>query len=509
MDLLRRWVARQFTTRVIVLMPVAIAINIVLGATVQQGLKLPIYLDSIGTILVGVLAGPLAGALTGILSNLIWGYLLPSPIGSHHHRPVRHHRRRDRPAGRPVGPARPVPAAPRPARSAVAAAVVAVVLVGALALYTYARAYAEPGRVHQRHGLQHDSLRPVARLLPGRHGRLRRPRRPGARSCAATSARSSPSAPGSSPASWRPIVSAPIAAVVYGGVTGSGTDALVAAFRAGGDSLYQATLKQGLLSDPMDKMITSFVVFFIIGSLSHRVRGPVPERREGDRLAGDRNRAGRLRGDLGSSPRSCGASACPTTSSAGRAASTARPIPARSWRSPPWRSWPPSSCRAGRGLPSCWRPCWPRPRSPGGCEGWPLIGLAASPIVGSILLINLFLLPGAADPIARLGPLAPTWSGLWFGLETTARLLAFSLGHRPRLPDDRRRRPAGRPVAARPGPAGHLRRRARRSRWCRSRSSGPPRSWTPSGRGAWTPRDVSGGEPAASCRLRRRWSSAP
>jgi len=31
MDLLRRWAARQFTTRVIVLMPVAIAINIVLG----------------------------------------------------------------------------------------------------------------------------------------------------------------------------------------------------------------------------------------------------------------------------------------------------------------------------------------------------------------------------------------------------------------------------------------------------------------------------------------------
>ena len=44
----------------------------------------------------------------------------------------------------------------------------------------------------------------------------------------------------------------------------------MAAFRAGGDSLYQATLKQGLLSDPLDKMITSFVVFFIVGSLSSR-----------------------------------------------------------------------------------------------------------------------------------------------------------------------------------------------------------------------------------------------
>ena len=74
MDLLRRWVARQFTTRVIVLMPVAIAINIVLGYTVQSGLKLPIYVDSIGTILVGVLGGPLPGMFTGALSNLIWQY---------------------------------------------------------------------------------------------------------------------------------------------------------------------------------------------------------------------------------------------------------------------------------------------------------------------------------------------------------------------------------------------------------------------------------------------------
>lgn len=59
-------------------------------------------------------------------------------------------------------------------------------------------------------------------------------------------------------------------------------------------------------------------------------------------------------------------------------------------------------------------------------RGLATIGLTASPIVGSILLINLFLLPGASDPIAELGPLAPTWSGLWFGLQTSARLLAFS-----------------------------------------------------------------------------------
>ena len=55
-----------------------------------------------------------------------------------------------------------------------------------------------------------------------------------------------------------------------------------------------------------------------------------------------------------------------------------------------------------------------------------VIGLAALPLVVSIMVVNLFLLPGASDPIARIGPLAPTWSGLLFGLLTSARLLAFS-----------------------------------------------------------------------------------
>lgn len=38
--------------------------------------KLPIYLDSIGTVLVGILAGPFAGALTGALSNVLAGMIM-------------------------------------------------------------------------------------------------------------------------------------------------------------------------------------------------------------------------------------------------------------------------------------------------------------------------------------------------------------------------------------------------------------------------------------------------
>src|SRR6476469_2789179 len=75
-------ITSQFDTRTIVLIPIAIAINIILGQTVSAALKVPVYLDSIGTLLVGVLAGPIAGAVTGGLANLIWTYVLPSPFHS-------------------------------------------------------------------------------------------------------------------------------------------------------------------------------------------------------------------------------------------------------------------------------------------------------------------------------------------------------------------------------------------------------------------------------------------
>ena len=72
--------ARDFTTATLTLMAVAIAINVAVGS-IAFALRLPIYLDSIGTVLVGVLAGPWAGALTGLLSNLIWS-ILPIPGGA-------------------------------------------------------------------------------------------------------------------------------------------------------------------------------------------------------------------------------------------------------------------------------------------------------------------------------------------------------------------------------------------------------------------------------------------
>jgi hypothetical protein len=43
---------------------------------VRNGLRLPLYLDSIGAVPAGALAGPLIGALTGALSNVAWGIIL-------------------------------------------------------------------------------------------------------------------------------------------------------------------------------------------------------------------------------------------------------------------------------------------------------------------------------------------------------------------------------------------------------------------------------------------------
>lgn len=66
---------KDFSTITIALMVVALAINIVVGTIVYQ-LKVPfVYLDSVGTILIGLVAGPWAGLLTGVLSNLLWGLL--------------------------------------------------------------------------------------------------------------------------------------------------------------------------------------------------------------------------------------------------------------------------------------------------------------------------------------------------------------------------------------------------------------------------------------------------
>ena len=61
-------------TSTLVLMPVALVLNVVLGQLMGTT-GLPFYFDAIGTVLIAVLAGPAAGAATGALSTIVWSFL--------------------------------------------------------------------------------------------------------------------------------------------------------------------------------------------------------------------------------------------------------------------------------------------------------------------------------------------------------------------------------------------------------------------------------------------------
>ncbi|HCT92111.1 MAG TPA: ECF transporter S component, partial [Lachnospiraceae bacterium] len=58
--------------RRICLVAMAVAVNVV-GGQIALLLRLPVYLDSVGTILVGALLGPLYGMLPNLLSGICLG----------------------------------------------------------------------------------------------------------------------------------------------------------------------------------------------------------------------------------------------------------------------------------------------------------------------------------------------------------------------------------------------------------------------------------------------------
>ena len=176
----------RLPTTTIAMIPVAIALNIVVGQIVSV-IGLPLYLDSIGTVLVAALAGPAAGIVTGILTNVIWGLTL-SPI-------------------------------------ALPYAVVQVIIGLMAGLAARAGMFRKIWRA------------PIAGAITGLVAA---------------------------------IISAPISAFIFGGATGGGTGAIVGAFQAMGQSLLAATTLQGLLSDPLDKLITFTVVALILAALPGR-----------------------------------------------------------------------------------------------------------------------------------------------------------------------------------------------------------------------------------------------
>jgi hypothetical protein len=269
-------ITRQFDTRSLLLIPVAIALNIALGQAVGLALKLPLYLDSVGTILVAALAGPLAGAATGLLSSLVWSVAPPpfqnstlaffavvaAMIGLL--------------AGTFAswGWLRPRPATPtRELVIGAAIAVGAIVVMAFLAFRSW-WAVGELTRVAPESSeplllaLGWVAILAVAGTIAGLLVLLVRNRDLAAAYVVVA---------GVATGIVAAFVAAPIVAVVFGGVTGSGTDVLVAAFRQAGADIGAAVLGQSLISDPIDKVVVYFLVFLIIGAIPRRTVARFPQ----------------------------------------------------------------------------------------------------------------------------------------------------------------------------------------------------------------------------------------
>ena len=76
----------QFSTKCLVLIPIAVGINLI-GGTLCSALKLPLFLDMIGTIVVACLSGPwvanpvyLPYAAVSVLCGLVVGYMVKAGL---------------------------------------------------------------------------------------------------------------------------------------------------------------------------------------------------------------------------------------------------------------------------------------------------------------------------------------------------------------------------------------------------------------------------------------------
>ncbi len=173
------------------LISLGVGLNLLFGAIVAL-FKIPLYLDSFGTVLVASLAGPMAGAMTGVCGVALLGVTSPT----------------------------------------------------ALAFFPVAAAVG---------------------VLTGLWARLGGFRGPFASVCG-----------GAMTGVMGAALAAPIATFFYGGVTGGGTDLLVAVFRSQGASALLSSFWQGLAVDPLDKAVTCLAVMTALRGLPRRALACFP-----------------------------------------------------------------------------------------------------------------------------------------------------------------------------------------------------------------------------------------
>ncbi|MFS8578756.1 MAG: ECF transporter S component [Novibacillus thermophilus] len=75
--MMKRGLKHDFTLVAILLIPIGVAVNVVIGQLVQI-LKIPLYLDVIGTMITAMVAGPWVGAVVGLANNLILSIFQPT-----------------------------------------------------------------------------------------------------------------------------------------------------------------------------------------------------------------------------------------------------------------------------------------------------------------------------------------------------------------------------------------------------------------------------------------------
>lgn len=211
---------RTRVMRVLALVPTGIALNLALGTLVHT-LKLPVYLDAVGTICVTLLAGLRAGIVVGIGSFLIGGVT--------------------------VNPVLPWFSGTQ----------------AAIALYIFLVA---------RHGWLATGRPSSPRLNSATETRWR-----SVWAWLALNIR--PVLAGIGLGVVAGTISAPVIAALFGGVTGSGASLIVAFLLESGKKLYQAVLLSGLASEPLDKTLQVLIALALIRALPRSLRAAFGQQR--------------------------------------------------------------------------------------------------------------------------------------------------------------------------------------------------------------------------------------
>jgi energy-coupling factor transport system substrate-specific component len=182
-------IGAQFTTRAWLLVPLGVGLNFV-GDFVVKLLRLPVFLDTIGTIVVSILAGPWVGAFTGTLSAVLNNLANP-PIWAY-------------------------------SLAQIAIAFVA----GIMASYGFFK------------NIWRAAIVGVAITIISI------------------------------------VISAPITAVLFGGLTGDPSDLITGFFLATGQNVVNSVIGQQLIIQPVDKIVSVIVAFLIGASIPLRYRPP-------------------------------------------------------------------------------------------------------------------------------------------------------------------------------------------------------------------------------------------